>query len=326
MGWLSIRGIDWGLVFDQFQDFPAAWAVASLTVVVAANVLRAYRWKLLFVGQQVPLLRLFLVQNAGIGLNNMVPVRVLSEGVQYALLTVRYKVNGGAVLGTMGIERILDMVVTASLLMAGLTLLPNKGEVLPYVIGAFVFAMLSVVAIPVVIKAGRFSFLRRIPLIAATITYLMELSKAKAVVGYSLLMTLGHWVLLGMGTWILAHGMDLGISPFVATLTILGTLYFTTSMPSLPAGIGTFEFAVVYVLKLFDVDQAAAFSFAVVVHAVLFLPPIVVVIGLFSSIGFNPSKQGGKPEGEQSGEQGEGHKLGTGSSSVLVNEGIGGGE
>lgn len=315
LGWLSVRGIEWALVSDQFQEFPVGWVVASLLVVVTSNILRAYRWKILFVGHQVPLLRLFLVQNAGVGLNNMVPVRVLSEGVQFALMTLRYKVNGGAVLGTMGIERILDMVITASLLMVGLTLLPSKGEVLPYVIGAFVFAMLSVLAIPVVIKVRHFSFLRKIPLILATIEYLTSLSKAKVALGYSLLITLAHWVLLGLGAWVIAQGMDLGISPAVTTITILGALYFITSMPALPAGIGTFEFAVVYVLKLFDVDQEAAFSFAIVVHAVVFLPPVVVAIGLFSSIGLNPCKQEGQTENPPAS-----------SSPLLANRAIGGGE
>ena len=293
LGWLAVRGVDWGSVLDQFQSFPVWWAVVSILVVVLANVLRAYRWKVLFVGENVPFLRLFMVQNTGIGLNNVMPMRVLSEGVQYALLTVRYKINSGMALGTMGIERILDMVVTASLLMAGLTLIPDKGDVLPYVIGAFVFAILSVLAIPVVVRISSLPFLRQITLVAATIAYLSELSRDKRALVYSFLLTLAHWLLLGLGVWVLAHGMDVGISPFVATLTILGTLYFTTSVPSLPAGVGTFEFAVVYVLKLFDVDQAAAFSFAVVIHAVVFLPPIVVAAALVGSIGIHSLKHRG---------------------------------
>ena len=30
LGWLSVRGMEWGLVADQFQEFPIGWAVAAL--------------------------------------------------------------------------------------------------------------------------------------------------------------------------------------------------------------------------------------------------------------------------------------------------------
>ena len=292
MGWLAIRGMDWGLVADQLRDFPFGWAVASVAIFVLASVIRAYRWQVLFVDGKVPVMRLFLVQNVGIGLNNMLPVRVVSEGAQFALLTLRYGVRGGTVLATMVMERILDMVVTASLLMAGLTLLPDRGNFLMYVVGAFVFAMGSVVAVPVLVWAGRRTALSRIPLLVSTATYMRGMTRAKVTLSYSFLLTLAHWLLVGICAWVLAHGMGLEISPFVATLAILGTLYFATALPALPAAAGTFEFAVVYVLRTFDVPHASAFSYALVVHAVIFLPPIIVTIVLISSIGLRPLRQG----------------------------------
>ena len=98
LGWLSVRGMEWGLVADQSQHSPVGWALASLVIIVLANLLRAYRWQLLFVRAKVPLMRLFTVQNAVIGLNNLVPIRVVSERAQFALLTMRYRVKAGAVL------------------------------------------------------------------------------------------------------------------------------------------------------------------------------------------------------------------------------------
>ena len=286
LGWLAVRGMEWGLMVDQFQDFPTGWAAVALFVFVLASFVRAYRWQVLFVGQRVPMLQLFLVQNAGIGLNNMVPVRVVSEGVQYALLTLRYKVKGGAALATLAMERILDMVVTAALLMAGLTLLPNKGEFLPYIVGALVVALASVLVIPFVIWGSGKPLLNRIPLLVSTGGFLSDLARAKVALGHGFLLTLAYWLLVGTCAWVLAQGMGLGISPFVATLAILGTLYFATALPGLPAAAGTFEFAIVYVLKFFGVEQPLAFSYGLMIHAVLFLPPIVVAIALFSAIGF----------------------------------------
>ncbi len=296
LGWLSVRGMDWGLMVDQFHSFPVGWAVASLFLLILASFLRAYRWQRLFVQQRPSLMRLFMVQNAGIGLNNVVPVRIVGEGVQFALLTMRYGVKKGVAIATLGVERVLDMVVTAVLLMAGLTLLPNVGDFLPYVVGAFVVALLSVLAIPLFIWVGSKPILRTIPVLASTVDFLLDLVKAKAALSYALGLTLVHWLVIGLCAWVLSHGMGLGISPFVATLTILGTLYFTTALPALPAAAGTFEFAVVYVLKFFDVSQALAFSYGLVIHAVLFLPPIIIAMVMFFSIGINPLKKGHAPE------------------------------
>ena len=288
LGWLAIRGIDWRLVGEQFGEFPLGWALASLAVMVLSSVVRAYRWQTLFVKERLPLARVFLVQNTGIGLNSLVPLRVAGEGAQFALLTRRYGVKGGVAVATMGVERVLDLVVTASLLMAGLTLIPDKGDVLPYVVGSFVVAVASVMVIPFLIRLSTKPLLRRIPLVVDTARYLTDLARAKFALTSAFFLTLAYWLMVGACGWLLAVGMDLGISAFVATLAILGAIYFTTTLPGMPASVGTFEFAIVYVLKLFGVDQAPAFSYAIGLHVILFVPPMLVAIGVVFALGLGP--------------------------------------
>ena len=285
LGWLSVRGIEWDLVLDRFETFPIQWFVYSLLLMLAASVVRALRWRALFVERGPGLVRLLLVQNAGIGLNNLAPVRVVSEGAQYALLTMRYGVRGGVAVATIAMERVLDLAVTATLLMAGLTLLPDMGDFLPYVVGAFVVAVLTLAALPAVVWLAGRPLLRRVPVFVSAAHSMMDMARVRSTLAYATAYTLAYWVLIGLCAWVLAHGMGVGLSPFSATLAILGTIYFSTSVPALPAAAGTFEFAVVYVLKAFGVSQALAFSYAVMVHAVLFLPPMVVAVLLFSSIG-----------------------------------------
>ena len=288
LGWLSVKGMDWGLAADQFGTFPAIWAFISLLIFICASLIRAYRWHVLFPEREVSFRRLLLVQNAGIGLNNMAPVRWVSEGAQLALLTLRYKVNSGVALATLAMERVLDMVITSSILMAGLVLLPGAWQFALYVIGAFVFAMGVVLVIPLAVWLGRANAVDKVPLLRTTVNAVEALVKSKRTLLLSSLLTAGHWVVLGLSAWALAYGMGLGISMFVATVAILGTLYFSTALPGLPAAAGTFEFAVVYVLRAFDVPQEQAFSYAIVLHAVVFLPPIVVAVLFFSKIWFSP--------------------------------------
>jgi uncharacterized membrane protein YbhN (UPF0104 family) len=56
----------------------------------------------------------------------------------------------------------------------------------------------------------------------------------------------------------------------------MGTIFFATAVPAAPSAIGTFEFAVIYVLDFFGVERESGFGFAVITHAVFFLPPTVI--------------------------------------------------
>ena len=97
-----VRDIDWGALSSQLHDFPVRYALASLLIFSLAMGLRAYRWQVLFLEEKVPLHRLLLVQNAGIGLNSLSPIRIISEAVQFILLTVRYPVKKEVVAATLG--------------------------------------------------------------------------------------------------------------------------------------------------------------------------------------------------------------------------------
>ena len=86
-----------------------------------------------------------------------------------------------------------------------------------------------------------------------------------------------YWILVGLTAWLVALAVEVQISPIVATLVILGSIFFATSVPGAPSAIGTFEFAVVTVLGLLGEDnKGAAFGFAVITHAVFFLPSTII--------------------------------------------------
>ena len=102
VAYLVVRDIDWGALISQLHDSPIRYALASLLIFSMAMALRAYRWHVLFIGEKVPIHRLLLVQNAGIGLNSLSPIRIISEAVQYLLLTFRYPVKKEMVAATLG--------------------------------------------------------------------------------------------------------------------------------------------------------------------------------------------------------------------------------
>ena len=278
-----VRDIEWGSLSAAFDDFPVVYALLSLAIFLAATALRAYRWQVLFIGDKVPFHRLVLVQNIGIGLNSISPIRIISEATQFLLLTLRYRVRGEEAAATLGVQRVMDFVIAAILLGVGLMVLPSLKGFAPYVIGAGVLAVVSVLAVPVVIWFGSRPGLTHLRLLASTSSSLKGLVRARLRLTWSFLLTLGYWILLGLSAWILAYGMNIEISLLVATLLVIGTLTFVALVPSLPASVGTFEFAVFYLLTTIGVGDGEALGFALVIHVILFMPPILVAVLAFAT-------------------------------------------
>ena len=278
-----VRDVEWASLSQAFQNFPIGYAFLSLLVFSAATVLRGYRWQVLFIGDRVPLHRLVLVQNIGIGLNSISPIRIVSEATQFLLLTLRYRMRGDDAAATLGVQRVLDFVIGAILLGVGLMVLPSVQGFALYVIGAGILALVSVLAVPVVIWFGSRPGLTHLHLLASTSSSLKGLVRARLRLTWSFLLTLGYWVLLGVSAWILAYGMGIEMTLLVATLLVIGTLTFVALVPSLPASIGTFEFAVFYFLTNIGVGDGDALGFALVIHVILFMPPILISILAFAT-------------------------------------------
>ena len=245
--------------------------------------MRAYRWQVLFIGDKIPLYRLILVQNVGIGVNSVSPLRIISEATQFLMLTLRYRVRSEEVAATLGIQRVLDFVIAAVLLSVGLMFLPSLEGFTPYVIGAILMAIVSVLAVPMVIWFGTRPGLTHLQLLASTSSSLKELTRARVRLTWSFMLTVSYWVLLGLSVWVLAYGMEIDISLLVAILLVIGTLTFVALVPSLPASVGTFEFAVFYLLTTIGVGDGQALGFTLVIHAILFLPPILIAILVFAN-------------------------------------------
>ena len=292
LGWLVIRGLDWGDVIDSFQGVSVPLVALGFIVFLLASALRAIRWQMLFTEKRVSTMRLFIVQNEGIGLNNLVPVRIASELAQLTVLSLRDGVRVSTAVATLGMERVLDLVASASILAAaffGIAFFFEEPEMevfTPIIIGLLAISLVAVLVVPVLAWGGSGAavVLRRLPFLAEMLTSLSQalrdLGKSPGRLASASALTLLYWILVGVTAWLVAQAVDVQISPIVATLVILGSIFFATSVPGAPSAIGTFEFAVVGVLRVLGLvnegNEAAAFGFAVITHAVFFLPSTVI--------------------------------------------------
>lgn len=277
LGWLAVRGLDWGDVAESFGSVSPPLVVLALAVFVGATYLRAARWRVLFVNGEVSTNRLFVIQNIGIGLNNVVPVRVASEAAQLAILSLRDGVRASVSLATLGMERALDVVASSLIFAIALFLVPEMERFSAYVWGAVGLAALcAALALLLARSAPGGKWARRLPFFAAFAADVRELMQRRTRMAIAMAMSVLYWLLVGLTAWILASSMSLSISPITATLVIMGTIFFATAIPAAPAAIGAFEFAMVYVLDAFGVDREQAFGFAVITHIAFFLPPTLM--------------------------------------------------
>ena len=277
LGWLAGRGLHWDEVLDASRELSAPWMLLALAVFIFSNLCRSYRWRILFVSERISTPRLFVIENIGLGVNNLLPVRVASEAVQYTLLTVRDRITSGAALATLGMTRIMDIWASTLLLALGILFGLGGGQLTRYAAGALMFSLLLLLLVIVLARSGGGpSLLRRVKVIASFANSIAELERHKKRLLASVLVSLATWVCLGVCGWIVALDMGIPLTLPQAVLVVLATIFFATSAPSLPAGIGTFEFAMITAMDLFfGIDKNVAFPYALVMHILLFLPPMM---------------------------------------------------
>ncbi|MBI2855217.1 MAG: flippase-like domain-containing protein [Chloroflexi bacterium] len=277
LGWLALRGLDGDLVLDALRDLPPYVVALALGIFLLSNLARAYRWRLLFLQERISVYRLFLVENMGLGLNNLLPLRIASEAAQFTILTLRDKISRGTALATLGMTRVMDIWASTLLLAVGLLIVQGAGQLARYAAGAFVFSLLLVALVRFLAWESRgFPIMGRVPLLAIFASSVAELEGRKTRLLASLALSTAQWVILGISGWLVALGMDIPLSPSQAVLVVLATIFFATSIPSLPGAIGTFEAAMIYVAGFFDVSRNQAFPYALVMHVLLFLPPTLL--------------------------------------------------
>jgi hypothetical protein len=62
------------------------------------------------------------------------------------------------------------------------------------------------------------------------------------------------------------------------SIVLVGMTLFSGAIPAAPGAIGTYEFVTVYILGLFSINRSDALCFALLVHALVMIPPNIMGI------------------------------------------------
>ncbi len=316
---VSFACIYWVLKDVHLSDFKAAVLsthplalLASLFFFYWSMYLRAARWGLLFrPNYQLSGRKLIRPIMICFAFNSIMPGRV-GEVVRAFYVSKREETGLPIALATVVSERIFDGVTLLLFLAVSLAFLPPidpnvRVEMGKFVIqGSMLGPLVNKIIVACLILAGGVISLLIPPverLLAAAIRgfpampeglalklveiirgvvqgfeSVRNLRNLAGVVGYSLLL----WLLVAVANLALAYGMtgvqNLSLLQSMAIVTLIGIFIL---IPAAPGYWGLFEAGCVFALKVLGVqsDQTIAFSYAVVMHLVQFVP--IVVIGLF---------------------------------------------
>ena len=293
--WWLVRDIDVRQFVDHLTSFSWILLIPVFMLVIASAVVRAARWHLLFHDRPPSVGRLFFVENTGIGINSVAPVRVLAEPVQFSYLAIRDGHDRGSVLASIVSSRVIDLMVTLSIVAFGFLIFPPTGPLRAAVWGTM--GVLAVGAGAVVVfslSTHRWGWLRARPLVVTYGNAWRRLVAQPRRVAQVLLVTVVQWTLLGAAALIIARQVGINLHFPVILILTLATMTLGMVLPGLPSGIGPFEFAATLLLSLYGVDREPALAFGVIVHATFLLPPILIAVVMLLTSGL--PWPGGRPK------------------------------
>jgi uncharacterized protein (TIRG00374 family) len=287
---LLLRQVDRDELMAALGAVQPAWLVLAIGAELAALWVRGLRWRVVLASTvRVSSFDAFALLMIGYAANNLLPMRV-GELVRAQLLHDRYGASRLAALGTIVVERVFDGLMLA-LFLAG-TIAVAGGDDTLRALAALMAAAFSAAALVLVLLALRPGFaevlLSVLSVAPATMrprarawlgSFLAGLGALRGARAWGIVAALSAvtWGLESLGYWFVGESFGFGLSPAVY-LAVCGAANLAIAVPSTAGGIGPFEFFARQVVVAFGVQSAAGTAYALVLHALLLIP--VVMIGL----------------------------------------------
>lgn len=308
---LALRNVDFSLMWQALVRANYWWLVPLIVVSLLSHLLRAWRWQVQLEAlpevknretKTVSLGTTYLSILIGYMVNSALPR--MGEVVRSANVARREKLALSAVLGTVVVERVLDVMVLVVALFITVLLLLERPEILDtYVITpiAEVFSRLSlpgllllalglavVVAGAVMlllklrrryregVSSGVLRIVRMLRSFRDGLLTLFRSPRRAVLIGTTVLMWIGYWATVHLPFYMLdlAGPYQLGWDDSWIVLA-LGTVGFAL-FPS-PGGTGSYHYVTIATLVLIlSLNQTDAATYAVVSHAALTLMNVLV--------------------------------------------------
>ena len=296
--------INWGAAWGQIRSANPALYVLAIAVYYLSFVFRGVRWQVLLAnaGEVRKTRRLAPLILASFFVNCVVPAK-MGDVYRAYLGRVRERIPGSKAFGTVVSERLLDLCVLMTLLLAsGIWVFHKRSSatLIPYVVGGGLLCAFGIGAI-LLMRAGRGTRILR--LLPEGIFRRYESFRIGAV------SSLGRWpTLLGLtvavwccesgrlGLVIAALGLSAQVGPSQFVLVALVAALLTT-IPFTPGGLGLVQAGVATSLIIVaGIDKTAALSVALLDGSISYLSLLVFGFVAFALTSRNAdAARGGQP-------------------------------
>jgi uncharacterized membrane protein YbhN (UPF0104 family) len=256
------------------------WVLLGMAFDVSSYAAQAVRWEfLLRPFGKVRLTRSIRAVYAGLFTNLVFPLRP-GEFLRSYLLSASEGISLGRVLGSIGVERLIDLVIaTASLAVASLVVdLPRRFNRIADILGVVTLVVLAIIVLLIFFLELRMG--NEPPPDSAP-----RGVRAKAVGALSVLHAIGtapsfypalfaslfipFFQILGLWAMMQSYGLHL---KFLAAVVVLLVINLGVSLPNAPANVGAYQFFCVLGLSVFQVDKTTATGFSIFAFLALTFP------------------------------------------------------
>jgi glycosyltransferase 2 family protein len=273
--WLVLRSVDLAATAEALRSADWRWIAVLFGFTCLDLVIRALRWqRLLAPIAPVPYLHTLEYLCVGYLANNILPAR-LGELVRSHYAGDREGISRSTTLGTIVVERVVDLVTVVSIASVAILVLSVRGIVASAVlVGAAVAALVAVV-LAIGIAAHRLPGAMRIAAWAARYPrvrdVVVRLRDGLRVAGRP--RTLVEVLLLSIVAWgstilgFAAAGQSIGVEMTIGQAALMASgVALASAVPAGPANLGTFELAAVTIGRAVGIPESDAFALALIAH------------------------------------------------------------
>ena len=310
--YLALRGLNLPQLWAVIQTARLLWLLPAILVYFLDVWVRSWRWHfLLRPVRLIPNSEIFPVIAMGYMGNNVFPARA-GELLRAAVLKNRYGLPISTTLATIFVERIFDGVVMLGFIFFNLGELSSLSSSSGFIgsirtlafwgsivfLGAlalFLFAALfpknteglllqiTRKIMPLKWQSGTIHIIQRF---MGGLASLRSPKEALMVFFTSVLI----WLLESLTYWFVMHAFPFEVSLF-ALMLMNGIVNLSTTLPSAPGYIGTFDAPGIALLSAYGVPPAVAAGYTLVLHATLWLPITLIGGSFFTREGLNWTKE-----------------------------------
>lgn len=299
---LAFRGVNWSELWMALRAVDLWIMSLAVGVFVINLVIRGLRWQtLLSPLGPVTSREAFAFLNIGYMANDILPLRA-GEVIRSVLLASKKRFDTAAVLATVVVERLMDVLMLVALTFLLLQLMPVSTLIKQ---SALVTAALAVVGLGLLWWAAKRvgasggssgpSRKLRLPvperILGFDVRKIMEMLlrlvrsfasglgmlRSARQTGTAASYTLLAWIVTLVYTGLMLRACQLDL-PWTATLMVVVVVNLGLAIPSSPGFVGVMHYLAVLALSPWSVEPNAALTFAIVYHGVSFL--VTIVLGL----------------------------------------------